>query len=369
VTGRRRLIAVLLTLITVACAPAVKEVRPRYIWPPVAADARIEYLGFYASEANLKGELFTTLSEVVLGVELAQPLFHRPFAVDALNDKVLISDAGSRRVFLLDLKNKSLTSTAVTVGQGKGFGFPAGVAILDGDEFLVSDSATRRVGRYSFAGEVLSYFGEGQLVRPTAVAIDRRHQRIAVVDTAAHKLLLFNLDGTLVGTLGERGTEPGHFNFPVDADFDANGNLFVLDSMNFRVQRFDWTGTDYGYVSHFGETGTAPGSFVRPKGLAVSPSGHVYVTDGLTHRVLIFDRDGTFLLTFGGKFIATGGEFAPGGLYMPVGIAADERDGIWVVDSLNRMVHHFQYLNEEYLREHPILPEEVAPTGMEKAAN
>jgi sugar lactone lactonase YvrE len=365
---RRAALFPLLLVLFVAlqgCAPALQEAqRPRYFWPPIAEDAKIEYLGFYASEANLKGALFTNLAEIVLGVEVAKPLFIHPFAVDARGDKVLITDTSSRRVFLLDLKRRTLASTSIHAHDQKTFGFPAGVAFLNDKEFLVVDSVARRVDRYGFDTNLRGFFGDEQLTRPTAVAVDHRHQRIAVVDPAEHRLALFTFDGSFVGYLGKRGTGPGEFNFPLDADFDRDGNLFVLDSMNFRVQRFARDGDAYRYVSHFGETGTAAGSFLRPKSLAVTPSGHVYVTDALGHKVIVFDRDGTFLLTFGGKFVATDGKFAPGGLYMPNGIAADDQDGIWVVDTLNRMVHHFQYLNENYLRDHPILPGEFTPVDL-----
>lgn len=358
----RRFLPMIATILVLAgCVKPGAEVRPRYFWPPFEADAKIEYLGFYASEANLKGALFTNLAEVVFGIELAKPLFQRPFAVDAWQQRVLVSDVTLRRIFLLDLERKSLSSVAATEGANQALGFPAGVAILDGDEYLVSDSVGKRVNRYSFDGMMTAFFGEGLLLRPTALAIDRRHQRILVVDTGAHRLALFDFAGTFLGYVGERGDGPGQFSYPVDADFDAEGNLFVLDSMNFRVQRFDWNGGAYAYTREFGEIGTAQGSFMRPKGLAVSPSGHVYVTDGLANKVIVFDREGRFLLAFGGLSVATGGQFAPGGFYAPLGIASDERDGIWVVDSLNRMIHHFQYLNDDYLRAHPILPGEVVP--------
>ena len=359
-----RLLLLLLStvLFLVGCAGVAREERPRYVWPPDAETARIEYLGFYASEANLKGALFTTLSEVVLGIEPAKPLFVHPFAVDAWQDRILVTDTSTRNIYLLDLNRRKLGHFLLTNQQNLSFGIPLGVAIVDDNRFVVAEAQTGEIHQFSFGGEKLATSGKEEIQRPSAVAVDRRHRRIVVVDTPAHRLVVFTDDGQFLSYVGERGSEPGQFNYPVDADFDSEGNLFVLDSMNFRVQRFNWDGTSYRYASHFGETGSADGSFMRPKGLAVSTSGHIYVTDALGHKVVVFDRDGTFLLTFGRKFIATGGKFAPGGLYMPAGIAADDQDGIWVVDSLNRMVHHFQYLNETYLRDHPLHSGAIAPT-------
>lgn len=361
--GRLLLLLLLVAIGMPGCAGVATQPKPRYLWPPLASDAKIEYLGFYASEANLKGALFSNLSEIVLGVDPARPLFRSPFAVDAWQRRVVVTDASSREIFLLDLARRSLRKFLLSGpgGEEKSFGFPAGVAIVDEERLLVSDAIAAQVELFAMDGRSLAVWGKGELSRPTGVAVDRRNRRVAVVDTGAHRVALFDLNGASLGFLGARGSLPGEFNYPLDADFDAEGRLFVLDSMNFRVQRFDWAGQGYHYATSFGETGTASGSFSRPKALAVSPSGHVYVTDALANKIVIFDADGTYLLSFGGKFVATGGKFSPGGFYMPNGIAVDDREGIWVVDSLNRMIHHFQYLNEAYLRDHPILPGEIAP--------
>ena len=104
----------------------------------------------------------------------------------------------------------------------------------------------------------------------------------------------------------------------------------------------------------FGEQGTASGSFRMPKGIGVDASGHVYVSDALAHRFVVFDLEGEYLLTVGGKQRYRK-SVSPGGFYLPRGIDADDNDTVWVVDSLNRSLHRFQYLNEEFLEMHPVL--------------
>lgn len=356
-------------VLVTACAPPPPEVvKKRYLWPPVADAAKIEYLGFYAGENDLKRGSESWFETYVLGKESAQPVFKKPFAIDARFGKVIVTDTTARQVVLFDLARKSIApleiADARTGGAGMGLVTPTGVAFAGPDEIWLADSLAREVRRYGVDGRSLGKVGGDELTRPTALAIDHARRRVVVVDTPMHRLAVFDLDGVFHNYIGERGIGPGQFNYPVDAGFDADGDLYVLDALNSRVQRFRWEDNAYRYQMHFGERGTSEGSFQIPKSLAVTPSGHVYVTDSLGDKVIVFDRDGTFLLTFGGRFVAASGKFAPGGFNMPAGIAADENDGIWVVDSFNAMVHRFQYLNESYLRDHPVLPGQVAETAL-----
>lgn len=356
-----------------ACSPAAPPSQQRYLWPPVAAAARIEYLGFYVGDEDLMRESESWFEKYVLGQKFSHSVFKKPFGVDARFGKVLVTDTITRQVVLFDLVRKTigpLELSAENPGQVSGnLGTATGVAFAGPEEFWLATAQSQAVIRCGINGQVLGKFGGQQLTRPTALAVDHANRRAVVVDTPMHRLAIFSLDGTFLNYVGGRGTEPGQFNYPLDVDFDADGDLFVLDALNARVQRFHWDGAVYRYVSHFGEHGTATGSFQMPKSLAVTRSGHVYITDSLADKITVFDRDGTFLLSFGGRFVAASGKVSPGGLNMPAGIAADENDGIWVADTLNGMVHRFQYLNETYLRDHPISPEQVIQSSAEVLSN
>jgi sugar lactone lactonase YvrE len=345
------------------CVPNRVVENKRYLWPASAQAAKIEYLEFFASADDFKRNRINWYEEVILGKKPSSSIFAKPYALDARFGKVAITDIVLRQVFLIDFSREQIapleTRIDEKVGIGSGPLTPTGIAFAGPDELWVVNSLAAQVLRFNLAGTYLGKIGGEGLRRPTSIAIDIANRRVVVVDPSQHRLAVFTLDGTFLNYLGERGTAPGQFNFPLDADFDSSGDLFVLDALNARVQRFRWDGQAYRYVSHFGERGTTAGSFQIPKSIAVSPAGHVYVTDSLANKVVVFDRDGGFLLVFGGKYVAKGGQFAPGGLNMPTGIAVDEHNGIWIADSFNRMVHHFQYLDADYLRTHPISPEQV----------
>lgn len=339
------------TLLLSACAPVAPPAGPRFFFPPAPAEPRIEYLQAYFSDHDLKSRTKGFMTEYVLGESPPQAIFTSP--TDVASDgkgRVYVSDSGARQVFVLDLVKR----TVRLLGDGgggpqQGFAVPFGVTVAADGRLYVSDVITKGVSVFDANERLVLSLTDPGLERPTAVAVDTQRQVIYVLDTVQHRLAMFDLEGTLLGFMGERGNGPGQFNYPTDVDVDEQGHIYVLDALNARVQVFDEAGR---FLRMFGERGTAEGSFDRPKNLAVG-DGQIYVTDALAHKLVIFSLEGELLLRIGEKSIVKKG-VSPGGFYLPRGIDVDAAGGIWVVDSLNRMVHRFQFLTPQYLDAHPI---------------
>jgi hypothetical protein len=87
----------------------------------------------------------------------------------------------------------------------------------------------------------------------------------------------------------EADDSPATFAKPTNVAVDGDGNLYVADTLNSRIQMFD---ADGNFISMFGKAGDGPGFFARPKGIAVDADGHIWVADALQNRVQIFDREG-----------------------------------------------------------------------------
>jgi DNA-binding beta-propeller fold protein YncE len=85
----------------------------------------------------------------------------------------------------------------------------------------------------------------------------------------------------------------GYFRQVTDVAWDAAGNTFISDGyINSRVAKVDKNGN---WIKSWGEPGDGPGQFSVPHSIAVDAQGNVYVADRGNRRIQVFDGDGKFL--------------------------------------------------------------------------
>lgn len=123
-----------------------------------------------------------------------------------------------------------------------------------------------------------------------------------VADSKNHRIQKFNLDGDFILEWGSFGTDNGQFNTPIGIDMDFEGNIFVVDSGNHRIQVFDTLGN---YLNSWGSRGSGIGEFINPidvvvgfKSVTSSRFSFVAVSDYGNNRVQLFDRSGQFIKTY-----------------------------------------------------------------------
>ncbi len=140
---------------------------------------------------------------------------------------------------------------------------------------------------------------------------------------------------------GESGlTQSGLFSFPQNLAIDDLGNVYVTESGNKRVQKFNNDGT---FLKGWGGSGTDQGKFQSPAGIAVYKDA-VFVVDTQSNRVQKFDLSGNFISTWGSE-----GK-AQGQFLLPNGIAAGTNETIYVVDTGNKRIQKFTP-NGEFISE------------------
>jgi DNA-binding beta-propeller fold protein YncE len=308
------------------------------VWPPPPEKARIRYLETIRSSDDILTGFTRTLRRFILGQNSAEVQLKLPYgvAVDS-QGKLYVTDYGFGTVAVFDKQARKayyLGKTGTTTLAG-----PVGIAIGQGDAVFVSDTKLAKVFKFAPDGRLLQVLGNkpGEFASPSAVAVDRSRDVLYVLDSQLHRILTYRAsDGTPLGTIGERGSGPGAFNFPTNLYVDQQtGRLFVSDTMNFRVQIFDQDGR---FIRSFGELGDGPGMIARSRGIALDREGHIYLVDAAFNNFQLFDQEGQLLL-----WVGQAGREA-GQFDSPAGIFIDGRNYIYVADRLNARVQIFQFL-------------------------
>jgi len=303
------------------------------VWPAPPDLPRIKYVGQIASSSDLhagrsaKEGFLAAMRGPRPPIKFSSP---QALAVDHGN-LLAVADAAGGAVHVVDLKNRT---HVVSLGSASHrLGTPLGVAWAGGLLF-VTDAQRSEVAVFNTSGRLLRTFGQDDLKRPVGIAYLPDRKELVVVDGGHHRLVVYGLDGSRVRQIGQRGSDPGSFNFPTHIG-QARGMLLVADSGNFRVQILDEEGR---WIRTIGQKGDGAGDFALPKGVAFDGEGHIYVVDAQFENVQVFDMQGRLLMAFGeeGRGI---GQF-----WLPAGLSIDAEDRIWVADSGNRRVAVLQYL-------------------------
>ena len=159
--------------------------------------------------------------------------------------------------------------------------------------------------QFDTEGRLLRSFGNGRIVNPHKLTIDRSGNlwvtdigRMPGKGLQVHK---FSPNGTELLTLGKAG-EPGNgldgFQAPTEVAVAPNGDIFVTDGHTggtaapSRIVKFDRSGKP---VMVIGKTGMGPGEFDVPHTIAIDSRGRLFVGDRENNRIQIFDQAGRLL--------------------------------------------------------------------------
>ncbi|MET0081048.1 MAG: 6-bladed beta-propeller [Candidatus Thiodiazotropha lotti] len=309
-----------------------------YVWPAPPEKPRIRYLGSLKSSESFNSDQGMGLREWFLGKEEEEArALVKPYGVHSdSKGRVYVADTGISGLVVFDLNNETMEFLG-TSGPGA-LKKPTGVTTDSSGNVYVSDVIDHRVVMYSNEGQFINAFGGSDLlVSPVGLTFNDSTQQLYVVDSKKHQVIVFNKNGGVDYTIGDRGSENGKFNFPTNIAIDEKQQIYLSDTMNFRVQILDSQGK---YLNGFGNLGDGRGQFSRLKGIGVDVDGHIYTVDAAFNNMQIFNQEGQLLLTVGKP--GTG----PGGFYLPAGAHVDKNNKVFVADQLNQRIQMFEFLGE-----------------------
>src|SRR5579859_7669066 len=322
------------------------------VWPNPPAIARIRYQAFYAAQkisqvdtpSTKKQKWMDRLAGTQPAGESGKVLFQlaEPYglAVDSKNN-LFVADQKVGAIFIFNTETRDVDLIKNKVHAH--FVRIIGLAMDDNDRLFVSDPGLRHVIVFNKDHKAEDVLTDG-MADPGGLAIDTQNRLLYVADIELDQVLVYDAD-TLkllrkIGTTGHKHelTTPGDFSKPTGVAVDAEGNLYVADTMNNRIEIFDADGQ---FVSTFGKAGDGPGYFARPKGVAIDGDGHIWVADGVQDRVQVFNKDGQLLIALGGHGLL------PGQFQGLVGITIDKKNRVFTTEIFPGRAQQFQYVSDD----------------------
>lgn len=216
-------------------------------------------------------------------------------AVDPQGMLVLLaSRKGKWEILQLDFDGKYLESLVVT-------GIPDDTAPVNIVSLAISPDGSRL---YALDAENLSVWimsRKGVVVGAADAAAqlddpDRKDAIVRNIDVYGDTLLvplamtgevlLFRLDGTPSGLIGEKGMALCKLAFPIGAAVLPSGNVLVVDQQKMAVTV--WIPGENRCLGEYGGIGATPGDLYFPNNIALHPNGQVYISQGYEGRVQVF---------------------------------------------------------------------------------
>jgi sugar lactone lactonase YvrE len=321
------------------------------VWPNPPAIARIRYQSFYAAQKlsqvdtapNAKQKWMDRLAGTQPASDSGKVLFQlaEPYgmAVDS-RGSLYVADQKVGAIFIFNTETREVE--LIKNKTHAHFVRIIGLVMDDNDRLFVSDPGLHHILIFNSAHKAEDVITDG-LVSPGAMAIDRENRQLYVSDIDLDQVLVYDADSLkLIRKIGTTGHNhelmtPGDFAKPTGLAVDSDGNLYVADTLNNRIEVFDADGK---FISTFGKAGDGPGYFGRPKGVAIDSDDHIWVADGMQDRVQVFNKEAQLLIAFGGHGLL------PGQFQGLVGITTDKNNRVFTSELFPGRVQQFRYVTD-----------------------
>ena len=162
---------------------------------------------------------------------------------------LFLADMRNHRILVWNVLNQQMRLVAGRTGSpgldSSRLYNPSSIALDEIRSWLyVADRGNSRIQRIDLSNrnEPTTIAGFGQLANPLGVTLDPSGDYLFITDTLNHRIVLWQVNQiqgrVLVGT-GVAGRTASQLSSPSNSRFDDNYNLYVVDTNNCRIQRFD----------------------------------------------------------------------------------------------------------------------------------
>jgi 4-amino-4-deoxy-L-arabinose transferase-like glycosyltransferase/sugar lactone lactonase YvrE len=243
----------------------------------------------------------------------------------SLEGVVYVADTGNARIQVFDGGGQLLRQ----FGQGV-VAEPFDLALDRHGHLYVVDPGHDAVFVFSTEGELLDEWGEGWwLFDPRGVDVDR-HGYVYIANTGGSVALKVSPQGEVTSEYGSLGSGDGQLNQPSDVAVDDEGNLYIVDTENVRIEVLDSEGR------YLRQWAISPANTFDSPHIAWGMSHLLFLTDPEMGQVYVYDEHGKVVTFWGGKG-SLDGQFSK-----PIGISFDQRVSLYVADTYNHRIQKFE---------------------------
>lgn len=211
---------------------------------------------------------------------------------------IYVSDIGNQRIQKFNAEMEYITQWTGEVFSS-GYFSPYTAAIDSEENLYVIDISNRCVQKFTSDGEFITAFGSEYLGNPTGIAINSQDQIYIVDEYYPEPVFIFNSDGELISHWSNGfGELPGQFAYPESVAIDSADFVYISDTYNQRVQKFDPNGN---YITSWGESISGLGEFNEPEGMTIDDNNNILIADARNNRIQKFTLDGTFIESWGNE--------------------------------------------------------------------
>ncbi len=306
-----------------------------------AATALLIFSGWYLLFRKPISEfpLPAITTEVMPGYDYSLYGARRPTGIAVTPDgsRIYVAQSeGDTAVLVFDARGGLITAmTPPDTGTDHVFVYVA-IDPLSGDIY-VSDRLAASIYIYSSDGEYRRAFAQPAALngwQPLGLGFEA-DGHLFVTDANTGSVHEFAPDGSLLLSIGS----PNQFSFPNGVIADRAGKIYVADSNNGRLVVLDENGAQLAVVRR----GPGDGDVGMPRGLAIDDHDRLYVVDTTDQSVKVYRAlgAGTGPPVFLGRFGTQGG--GDGAFRFPNAVATDARGRVYVADWYNDRVQVWTY--------------------------
>ena len=194
------------------------------------------------------------------------------------------------------------------------------------NDVYVYNRGDREMIYFCSQGNYLGDWGETDFARPHGLTISKQNE-VFCTDDFAHTVTKYDLQGNLLLALGTRGCKSetgavdvdyrkikysaGPFNYPTNLAIASDESFYVSDGYgNARIHHFAATGD---HLRSWGDPGTRPAQFAVPHDIRIHENGDIWVADRENDRIQIFSPYGNFIRLLDGLARPASFDFGPDG--------------------------------------------------------